>query len=123
MTILPKRVLFTVFLALFLGITNLFSQSETEKIDSLIEQKRVFNKKNKSSIVYKIQLYNGNESEAYKIKLNFNISFPEYEVNIIYKSPEWKTQVGNFYTRLEADRALYTIKEKYTGAIVLEDRI
>jgi len=41
----------------------------------------------------------------------------------MYKSPEWKTQVGNFTTRLEADRILNIISEKFTGAIVLEDKI
>ena len=123
MSISVKRILFTAFLTLFLSITNSYSQSENEKIDNLIEQKRTFNKNNKSSIVYKIQLYNGNETQAYKIKLNFNTTFPEYKTKIVYKSPEWKTQVGNFNTRLEADRILNIIKEKFTGAIVLEDKI
>ncbi|MFK5959201.1 MAG: SPOR domain-containing protein [Lutibacter sp.] len=123
MTISPKKLLFTVFLALLLSFTNLYSQSENEKIDNLIEQKRAFNKKNKNSIVYKIQLYNGNETDAYKIKLNFNAKYPEYTIKIIYKSPEWKTQVGNFNTRLEADRVLNIIKGKFSGAIVLEDKI
>jgi len=123
MIISLKRIYFTTFLLLLLSSENLYSQSENEKISNLIEQKRAFNKKNKSSIVYKIQLYNGNETEAYEIKLNFNTSFPEYKTKIIYKSPEWKTQVGNFTTRLEADRVLNIIKEKFAGAIVLEDKI
>jgi len=48
--------------------------------------------------------------------------FPEYSTTIKYKSPEWKTQVGPFKTRLEADRTLLTIKENYSGAIVIEDK-
>lgn len=123
MTISSKKLLFVVFLALLLSITNSYSQSENEKINDLIEQKKDFNKNNKSSIVYKIQLYNGNEKEAYKIRSNFNALFPEYETKIIYKSPEWKTQVGDFNTRLEADRVLNIIQEKFAGAIVLEDKI
>ena len=82
------------------------------------------NKKNKSSIVYKIQLYNGYETEAYKIKRNFEASFPEYKTFIdASKQPDWKTQVGNFNTRIEADRVLIIIKDKFSGAIVLEDKI
>lgn len=123
MSILSKKLSFVLFFTFFLGITNLFSQSESEKIDDLIEQKKAFNKNNKNSIVYKIQLYNGNESEAYTIERNFNSSFPEYETHVIYKSPEWKTQVGNFNTRLEADKILNIIKIKFAGAIVLEDKI
>tara|TARA_R110001583_G_scaffold83631_8_gene220755 strand:- start:451 stop:825 length:375 start_codon:yes stop_codon:yes gene_type:complete len=124
MIISLKRLLFTAFLTLLLGITNSYSQSENEKINNLIEQKRDFNKKNKSSIVYKIQLYNGYETEAYKIKRNFEAAYPEYKTIIdASKQPDWKTQVGNFTTRLEADRVLIIIKDKFSGAIVLEDKI
>jgi hypothetical protein len=40
-----------------------------------------------------------------------------------YESPEWKVRVGNYKTRLEADRALLKFKEKFTGAIVFETSI
>ncbi|MFD0760604.1 SPOR domain-containing protein [Lutibacter aestuarii] len=123
MNILSKRLLFTCVLALFLSVINMYSQSENEKITQLIEQKKAFNKENKSSIVYKIQLYNGIEAEAYKIKRNFEAIYPEYSTNILYKAPEWKTQVGSFNTRLEADRILNIIKENFSGAIVLEDKV
>ncbi len=123
MSISSKRALFAMFLAFFFSIINSYSQSENEKIDNLIAQKKAFNKENKNSKVYKIQLYNGNEAQAYKIRRNFNASFPEYHAEVIYKEPEFKTRVGNFITRLEADRALNQIKEKFVGAIVLEDKI
>ncbi|AMC11659.1 hypothetical protein Lupro_10445 [Lutibacter profundi] len=118
-----KKLMLLGFMTFFLNITNSYAQGESQNINNLIKQKKEFNKKNKNSIVYKIQLYNGNETQAYKIKRNFSNSFPEYKVKIIYKSPEWKTQVGNFTTRLEADRVLLVIKENYSGAIVLEDKI
>jgi hypothetical protein len=123
MSSLTKKVLFLLIFTFFTSISISYAQSENEKIDDLIEQKRTYNKNNKSSVVYKIQLYNGNEEEAYKIRRNFNTSYPEYKTTIIYKPPEWKTQVGNFKTRLEADRALNIIKEKFAGAIVLLDKI
>ena len=123
MIILSKRIVLVLFFAFFLSNSKSLAQSENEKINTLIEQKRTYNKNNKSSLVYKIQLYNGNEEEAYKIKRNFNTSYPEYKTTIMYKPPEWKTQVGDFKTRLEADRALNVIKKKFSGAIVLVDKI
>jgi len=124
MIISLKRIYFTAFLALFVGTISSYSQSENEKISKLIEQKRMYNKKNKNSIIYKIQLYNGYETEAYKIKHNFEAAYPEYKTIIdASKQPDWKTQVGIFTTRLEADRILNIIKEKFAGAIVLEDKI
>jgi hypothetical protein len=110
-------------LILLISTGTVFAQSESDKIDNLISQKKHYNKQNKNTVVYKIQLYNGTESQAYKIKNNFQSLFPEYKTNIIYKQPEWKTQVGNFGTKLEADRVLLLIKEEFAGAIVLEDLI
>ena len=102
---------------------NGYSQTEEEKINDLIEQKRDYNRKNNNSTVYKIQLYNGNEQEAYKIKQDFQAIYPEYTTEIIYNAPEWKTHVGQYKTRLDADKVLIIIKEKFAGAIVLEDKI
>lgn len=118
-----KYLLISIVFAIFFGTVNAFSQSENAKISNLIEQKKSFNKNNKSSVVYKIQLYNGIENQAFKIKREFEQSFPEYKTLIVYKEPEWKTQVGIFKNRLEADRALLVIQQKYAGAIVLEDKI
>ena len=117
------NILLTSAFTLFIGVTNCYSQSENEKINDLIEQKIEYNKKNKTSTVFKIQLYNGNETEAYKIKQNFTSVFPEYIPEVVYDKPEWKTQVGKFKTRLEADRVAKIVKEKFLGAIVLEDKI
>jgi len=117
-----KRSLnFLLVFVFFVG--TIFAQSENDKIDNLIAQKRNFNKNNKTSTIYKIQLYNGSETQAFKIRSNFQNLFPEYNTKIIYKSPEWKTQVGDFETRLRADRILLIIKEKFSGAIVLEENI
>jgi hypothetical protein len=120
---LSLRAMVLVFLTIFLSINSSYSQSENEKINSLIEQKKAFNKTNKNIIVFKIQIYNGNETQAYAIKRNFEADFPEYNAKVGYDSPEFKTRFGNFRTRLEADRALNIIKKKYTGAIVLEEKI
>lgn len=123
MTKISLRAMVLVFFTIFLSITHSYSQSENEKINSLIEQKKAFNKTNKNIIVFKIQIYNGNETQAYAIKRNFEADFPEYNAKVGYDSPEFKTRFGNFRTRLEADRALNIIKKKYAGAIVLEEKI
>ena len=90
-----KTIIF-IFFAALLSFTNIYSQSENEKINTLIEQKKAFNKTNKNILVFKIQLYNGNETQAYAVKRSFEADFPEYRTKIIYKTPEWKTHAGNF---------------------------
>jgi hypothetical protein len=117
-----KLLLISLFILLGGGFSCL-GQSEKEKINNLIDKKIDFNKNNKNSFVFKIQLFNGNETEALEIKKNFEQEFPEFKTILLYRAPEWKTQVGLFKTRLEADRALLKISEKFAGAIVLVDKV
>ena len=118
-----KKILILSLFISFTSYVQLYAQTEQAKITNLISQKRNFNKSNKTSTVYKIQLFNGSEKAAYAKKYKFQSTFPEYKVQIIYVAPEWKTQVGNFKDRLEADRALNIIQQKFIGAFVLEDKI
>jgi len=123
MKFLTKKIHIGLLLALLITSGVAFAQNEADKIEDLVSKKRSYNQQNKNTVVFKIQLYNGTESEAYKIRSNFRSAFPEFKTTIIYKQPEWKTQVGNFETKLEADRVLLLIKKKFSGAIVLEDLI
>jgi len=119
-----RKILLLITTAIICGYsTSVYSQSDNTKINSLIKQKRKFNKNNKTSTVFKIQLFNGAEKIAYEKKKQFQSLFPEYKVSIIYVAPEWKTQVGNFATRIEADRILTIIEQKFLGAFVLKDKI
>lgn len=95
---------------------------EQEAIDAVLAQKRAYNKKNPTGTGFKIQLYNGDETTAYRIQKEFEVEF-EIDAELKYETPEWKVRVGNYLTRLEADRALLDIKKKYAGAIVLETEI
>jgi len=113
-----KTLAFIVFV--FVGFLQLNSQSKytsNESINSLLAKKRKYNSKNGSG--YRIQLYNGAEKRARNIRYNFNIKFPGERTELTYEAPDWKVKVGRYYTKLEADRALNKIKEKFSGAIVI----
>lgn len=118
-----------VFIVL-LTFTSLAQQKEGElqietstKIDAVVSQKKQYNKNLESIKGYRIQLFYGSEKAAYKIKDEFKALFPGITTKIIFSSPQWKVQVGNFITRLEADRTLTSIKKEYPGAIILATEI
>ena len=116
-----KRALFTtILMCLTFSITAL--SQESQKINEVLEQRRAHNKENPTGMGFKIQLYNGNETQAYKIKNEFQVVF-ELKATLLYESPEWKVRVGNYKTRLEADRALLEISKKFSSAVVLETEI
>lgn len=93
------------------------------RIDEMLAQKKEFNKSLESYDGYKIQIYYGSEKECYEVKEEFSSLFPDINTSIIFSTPQWKLQVGNYRTRLEADHAMVNIKKEYPAAIVLATEI
>ena len=109
-----------LFFVSFLTSQTIYSQSkksDSTLINELISKKRSFNKE--FGYGFRIQLYNGFETEAKKTETKFKINFPEIKTYLLYRQPEWKIQVGFYKTKLEADRALLDLKRKYGSAIVI----
>ena len=59
------------------------------------------------------------KSDVMKSKKNFLCFFSDIKTSVIFSTPQWKLQVGNYRTRLEADNAIVQIKKEYPSAIVL----
>tara|TARA_B100000768_G_C11159115_1_gene323744 strand:- start:176 stop:544 length:369 start_codon:yes stop_codon:yes gene_type:complete len=115
-----KSILLPFLFTIYLGCFTSFGQNQTndnEKIRSLITKKRDYNKR--KGFGYRIQLYNGSEINAKRIRKEFNKKFPKVKTHLKFDTPEWKIQVGNYKTTLEADKALININLKFSGAIVI----
>ncbi len=121
-------VKFSYFALLIFLIPSLLMGQESEGdlrvetpagVDELVAQKIAFNKEQNSYPGYKIQIYYGSEKECYEIKDEFVALFPDIPTSIIFSTPQWKLQVGEFRTRLEADKSIQSIKKEYPSAIVL----
>ena len=117
-----KLVIFIILTGLYSGI-HTFAQQADQEIHKLLENKRTENL-NKKITGYKIQLYYGlSESKARAVKNKFLELFPEYPVRLFYRQPEWKVHVGNYRTKLEAERALKIIKPEFGNAFILKTSI
>jgi hypothetical protein len=92
-------------------------------IDELVAQKTAYNKNQNSYSGFKIQIYYGSEKECYEIKDEFTSLYPDIPTAIIFSTPQWKLQVGEYRTRLEADKSIQSIKKEYPSAIVLASDI
>ncbi len=115
-----KKILFAVFFLTFFSTLSVFSQSQqndNEKIKSLIAKKRSYNKN--TGFGYRIQLFYGKENKVKRIRVGFQVRYPNVSSYIRYEKPYWKLKIGDYKTKLIADRALVVFKEKYSGAIVI----
>ena len=93
------------------------------RVNELVAQKMEYNKTVDSYPGFKIQIYYGSEKECYEIKDEFRAMYPDIPTSIVFSTPQWKLQVGNYRTRLEADKSILGIKKEYPSAIVLAAEI
>ncbi len=80
-------------------------------IDQMLAQKKNYNKSLDKFQGFKIQIYYGSEKECYEVKEEFKSLYPDIATSIIFSTPQWKLQIGNYRTRLEADHSMVTIKK------------
>lgn len=92
---------------------------QDKEIDRLLEFKR---DAQATVDAFVIQVYNGSRGGAQTIKSDISNLFPDWSNSIEYESPNYKIWLGNFRTRLEADRALMTVRKTYPDALVLRPK-
>ena len=85
-------------------------------ISTLLDLKTEINANDEDTRRYKIQIFSGDHNKAKEVKTAFLYSFNEWPSRIEYETPNYKVWIGNFRTKLEADRALVKIKKKFPSA-------
>ena len=114
-----SRLLFLTVIFSMFSLSEIHAQegaivvNQDSDIDTLLRLKKDVNR---TAMNYKIQIYNGNRAGAEKARLEFRNSFSDWITSMRYETPNYKIWVGNFKTRLEADRALQKIKKKFSNA-------
>jgi len=72
---------------------------------------------------YRIQIYFGSRNKAIKRKAEFEEIFIDTKVSIIYEEPNFKTVVGGYSTKLDADRELRKFREDFSDAFIIRNKI
>ena len=112
-----KRVFLT--LAMFTLAYNIHAQDQNltlnqdPKFEQLLNDKRKINTSINTNDTYKIQIFSGKSEEAKKALADFKRENSDIDGTIIFNTPNYKVIVGNFKTRIEAERNLAEIKKKY----------
>ena len=73
---------------------------------------------------YTIQIYTGNSSDEARIIRGKAISaMPDANVELYYDEPSFKVKVGQYYSRLEAQKDFSMLQSKFPMAIIIPDKI
>ena len=95
------------------------SIDQNKDIDQLLEYKKDLRN---TVDAFVIQVYNGSRGGAQAAKNDVTSLFPDWSNSIEYESPNYKIWLGQFRTRLKADRALMSVKKSYPDALVLRPK-
>lgn len=125
---IAMKTLFSVivFFSLLLN-TDVLAQSkdlaikEDPRMGALLELNADMIKNNKIGQRYKIQLGSFSSMKtAQEIKSEFESKYRDFPVQLQYESPNYKVWVGDFTSRLAADRVFLKIKDSYKSAFVFK---
>jgi hypothetical protein len=126
MRILTTRKIFLSLLVLVVLTSKMNAQdqnttvSQDPKFEQLLNEKRKINASLTVNDSYKIQIYNGGSENAKKTLNEFRQEFNDIDATIVFNTPNYKVWVGSFRTRIEAERNLATIKDRYKNVLLIK---
>lgn len=93
--------------------------NQDPKFEQLLTEKRKINSSLTITDRYKIQIFSGESEPAKKTLGDFRKEFKNYDGTIVFNTPVYKVWIGNFKTRIEAERNLNVLKRKYPNALLI----
>ncbi|MFN3757461.1 MAG: SPOR domain-containing protein [Flavobacterium sp.] len=113
------------FICIFLTLnTVVLSQSvsieQEPEFQEMLNEKRKINASLNISDRWKIQIFSGNNESSRKALTDFRKEFKSVDATIIFQTPNYKVIAGNFRARIEAERVLLEVKNKYPDAFLIK---
>ena len=118
------RIIFLLWLLSGLGFKTQAQVVASQAIDSLVIKAIEKNKESNTVPGFRIQVFNGNsQNEAEEVKKWLQEFDPELFVVLVYQAPNFKVKVGNFRRRVDGQKLLQIVQEKYPSAFMVPDKI
>lgn len=100
------------------------------RLDLLVKKqvelnRQVYLQNNRTGAGYRVLVINtNNRAKAFEVKSKLMTLFPDYQTYLIYQSPYFKVQIGNFREREAASDLRNKILKYYpTGVIVVPSKV
>ena len=125
-----KKILLALIISLPLAAMSQVVVMKDHKLDLLLAKQEELNKKayvenNRTGAGYRVLVVSTNDrKKALDVKTRLMRDFPSQKTYLIYQSPNFKIQIGNFKERPDADLLRKKIMKIYpTGVIVIPSMI
>ena len=121
------------FILLCFVTVECFSQSgyvsleQDDRIELLIQRQKEIHSADNTIDGFRVQIFmeSGNDAveHANVIMEEFKMKYPDIPIYLIFGQPYYRLRVGDYRTRLEAEKAYRVLSEDYKKAFVTGDRI
>ena len=123
--LVPKSLLLLYAAACFFSTsahaqTSKVTLSQNSEFEQMLNEKRRINASITVNDRYKIQIYNGDSETSKRILSEFKRENKNHDATIVFSTPAYKVWIGNFKTRIEAERNLEVLKKKYPTALLIK---
>ena len=115
-----------LILVITISIAKLNAQSKNTiinqdpKVEQLKNEKIKINNSLSINDRYKIQIFSGVSDIAKKTLHEFKQENKNEDATIIFQTPNYKVWVGNYRSRMEAERNLIEIQKKYKNVLLIK---
>jgi len=97
---------------------------ESPKVKELVNRHITLNVEKETIKGYRVQIHFGGErKKTEKIRAEFLQHYPEISAYELYQQPNFKVRVGDFRTRLEAQKFLKQLAGEFPSAFIVTDDI
>jgi hypothetical protein len=104
--------------------STLLPMNVNTRVDAVLDTMANRNKNIRYIQGYRIQLYVGNNrKEADEAKAFMYSRFPELNAYMTFTQPTFRLKVGDFMSKMDAERYHTQMKETYSASMIVPDRI
>jgi hypothetical protein len=100
---------------------------QDDRVDLLISKHIQINENLKTTSGYRIQIFfdsgNNSKTKAQSVFERFKGRFPSVGAYLTFKAPNYKVRVGDFTSKLKAQRFLMEVLPDYPNAYLVSDQI
>ncbi len=116
-----KLTFYSIF---FSSTVHTFGQgvvvNQDKNFEQLLNEKRKVNSSISVSSCYKIQIFNGTSDESKKVLIEFKKEFKNQDATLVFSTPYYKVWVGNYKTRIEAEKNIIALRKKYPSLMLIK---
>ncbi|MGE5423920.1 MAG: SPOR domain-containing protein [Syntrophothermus sp.] len=134
MILKQQKIFFLLVLLVFTISSNIMAQPKGEveivrddKVDLLVSKHVLINQNQKGIEGYRIQIFfdsgSNSKSRAQSVYESFRAKYPGTGAYLTFKTPNYKVRVGDFRTKLDAQRFLNELLGDYPNAWITSDVI